>query len=189
MGKCKEYFNLVLTFLKNEESIKTVYLAGYWSYLAAGRFAIVHDNWRLPRPVSPEDSLSFQKNGATLISTLISAKKEVVFIRDVPDFDFDINSCLAPRPFSITTKIIRRPCAIDKAEYEKRMLSYNSSLSELLNKFPNIKVFDPKTTMLCDNKFCWASKNDALLYYNGDHLNTYGADLVVKELLSKYPVK
>ena len=39
-NKCNENFSLALAFLQNEESIKTVYLAGYWNYLAAGGWGI-----------------------------------------------------------------------------------------------------------------------------------------------------
>ena len=60
-NKCNEKFNAALNFLKNEQSIKTVYLAGYWSYLAAGGFGINEDGWRLPQTLNSEESLSFQK--------------------------------------------------------------------------------------------------------------------------------
>ena len=189
-NKCNEKFNLTLSFLKKEQSIKTVYLAGYWSYLAAGGFGINGDRWRQPQPLNPEESLSFKKNGETFISGLISANKEVILIRDIPDLNFNIKSCLDidTRPLSITKKIARRPCGIDKAEYEKRIFNYETSLSELLNKFPNIKIYNPKP-IFCDSHICWAIKNDEPLYFNGDHLSIYGADLVVKDLLSKFPIQ
>jgi hypothetical protein len=76
---------------------------------------------------------------------------------------------------------------MEKAEYEKRILSYDASLAELLSKFPNLKVFDPKS-IFCDSKLCWAIKNNQPLYQGNDHLSIYGADLVIKELISQYPV-
>ena len=185
-NKCSENIDQTLTFLSNEESIKTIYLSAYWSYLEAGKFGVDED-WRQASPLTPEDSLSFKKNGEAFIAKLISANKDVILIRDIPDLDFNVESCFAMRPVRITQKI-RVPCAIDKAEYEKRISIYESTLSDILIKYPTLKVFDPKS-IFCDNKFCWASKNEEPLYANSDHLSIYGADLIVKELLSKFPVQ
>lgn len=186
--KCKEKSDRLLQFLVTEESITTVYVGGYWSYLAAGGFGakLKAGNYRLARSLTPTDSTSFQAAGESFLSRLIAAKKDVIFLRDIPDLDFHPSTCLDTRPLRITTKI-KTPCAIEKADYEKRSAQYDASLTELLSKFPGLKVFDPRA-IFCDNKLCWAIKNNALLYYHSDHLSSYGADLVVKELLSQYPV-
>lgn len=185
---CQEKTDLLMKFLLAEESIKTVYVAGYWSYLAAGGFGarLKAGNYRLARPLTPTDSASFQAAGASFLSSLIAAKKDVIFLRDIPDLDFHPNTCLAFRPLRIT-KTIKNPCAIERAEYEKRSAQYDASLAELLGQFPGLKVFDPRS-LFCDNKWCWAIKNNTLLYYHSDHLSSYGADLVVKELLAQYPL-
>jgi peptidoglycan/LPS O-acetylase OafA/YrhL len=186
--RCQGKADLLMTFLLTEESIKTVYVAGYWSYLAAGGFSVnlKDGGYRLARPLTPKDSVSFQAAGESFLAHLLAAKKEVIFIRDIPDLDFNPSTCLDSRPLRITKKM-RSPCAMEKAEYEKRISNHDSSLSALLSKFPGLKVFDPKP-IFCDSKLCWAMKNNQPLYQGNDHLSIYGADLVVKELLSQYPV-
>jgi peptidoglycan/LPS O-acetylase OafA/YrhL len=185
-NECIEKTDFTLRFLKDEETIKTVYLAGYWSYLESGSFDIDKEG-RQAIPPTPGERLSFRRNAESFISNLISAKKEVILIRDIPDLNFDLKSCFDYRPVRITQKV-RVPCGIDEAEYDRRIAIFDADLSEVLNKFPTLKVFDPKS-IFCDSKFCWAVKNGESLYATSDHLSIYGADLVIKALLSKFPIR
>jgi peptidoglycan/LPS O-acetylase OafA/YrhL len=185
---CKEKFNLTVDFLKNQKSIKTVYLAGYWSYLAAGGFGIVEDGWKLPNKLTAEESLSFQQNGEHFISSLIASGKEVIVIRDTPDLSFAIKSCLYSMPlrFHSSETKVGVQCAMNKSEYERRIAEYDLALNQVLTKFPNVRVYDPKA-IFCDSKLCWGIRENRLLYNDGDHTSAFASDLVIKDLLSIFP--
>ena len=182
---CESKFNAALKFAIETPSIKTIYLAGYWSYLASGGFGVNDGNYRLPRKLSEEDKKSFIKNSDLLLSALSKSDKKIIFMLDIPDLDFNIKSCY-DRPLRITNKNIRMKCGISRIEYDERMEVYSQILKIILSKYPSIKIYNP-VEMLCDDKFCKATHNDMPLYYNSDHLTLRGADFVVDDLLIRFP--
>jgi hypothetical protein len=187
-GGCEAFFNIALKFATESSSIKTIYLAGYWSYLASGGFGINNGNYRLPRNLSEEDKISFIKNGDLLLSALVKSRKNIVFMNDIPDLDFNIKSCYDIRPLRITNKNIKTECGISRIEYDQRMQSYYQILKSILSKYPSIKFYDP-VEILCNEKLCKATYNGMPLYYNSDHLTLRGADFILDDLLIKYPDK
>ncbi len=64
---CSEKILAALNFVRNSSSIKTVYLAGYWNYLAAGGFGLEHEGWRLPRGLTEQESSSFQRSAELML--------------------------------------------------------------------------------------------------------------------------
>ncbi|WP_419418405.1 acyltransferase family protein [Legionella sp. D16C41] len=180
-GDCKEKFNALLSFLKNNSSIKRVYLSGYWSYLMSGGFSIAKGHWRHAKPVNLVEAKSFKENGRRLLTTILDAKKEVVFLKDIPDLDFDINSCFQVRSVRFSFQPIKTDCWVDFTNYTQRMAPYDAVLTELLSEFPQVKLFDPKPIFCLNNK-CYARDAKFPYYVNGDHLNHYGAEQVIKKL-------
>jgi peptidoglycan/LPS O-acetylase OafA/YrhL len=185
---CESNFNAALKFATETSSIKTIYLAGYWSYLASGGFGINNVDYRLPRNLSEEDKISFIKNADLLLSALVKSHKNIIFMEDIPDLGFNIKSCYDTRPLRITNKNIKMECGISRIDYDKRMLGYSQILKSILSKYPSIKIYNP-IEILCNEKFCKATYNGMPIYYNSDHLTLSGSDFVVDDLLIKYPVK
>lgn len=155
---CQSNFELALSFATQTPSIKTIYLSGYWSYLASGAFEIDNENYRVPRPLSERDKESFVVNGNTLLAALFKSQKNVVFMNDIPDLDFNIKSCYDTRPVRITDKAIKVECVINRNEYDKRMDNYSKVITELIVNYPLLKVYDP-LHLFCDDKICRATHN------------------------------
>jgi peptidoglycan/LPS O-acetylase OafA/YrhL len=189
---CNEKFNSALDFVKNSTSIKTVYLAGYWAYLAAGGFGTEHDGWRLPRTITTDELKSFERNADQMLSALRSSRKQVVLILDVPDLTFSPRSCATVEgSFLIKyrakgTSNSPNACFITRDSYESRVAEFDTALAQILSGFPEVKTFSPRS-LFCDAAFCQAIKNNVLLYYSCDHLTIEGADMVVDDLVKKYP--
>jgi hypothetical protein len=184
--KCAERIDIVRDFLMTNDSIEVVYLAGFWAYLAAGGYGINEGGWRLPRSLAAKEGNSFLESGKRFIGGLVSARKTVVFMYDIPSLDLNVKSCANLRPFRLSPRTSGE-CAIDRRGYENRAAEYERLLSRLLERFPEVDVYDPKP-IFCDDKLCWAKKGTDFLYWNSDHLTIYGADLVVSDMLSKYPL-
>ncbi len=182
--KCKEKYNAVIRFLVNNSSIKTVYLSGYWSYLMAGGYGKHGVNWRNAKTLTDEGATSFKENGFNFISSIMKTNKEIVFMKDIPDLNFDIQSCFAIRPFNLTHKANKTDdeCSWDYERFQERIRPYNTVVNELLAVFPKIKIYDP-LPLFCKRGKCYASDGSLPYYFNGDHVNHYGADVVIKSLL------
>jgi hypothetical protein len=48
-------------------------------------------------------------------------------------------------------------------------------------KFPQVKLFDPRP-LFCKEGKCYAQDAQLPYYLNGDHLNRYGAAMVIKSM-------
>jgi hypothetical protein len=183
---CGQGKRLVLDFIAATPSIKTIYLAGYWDFLAVGAFKSGDFNMREVGALSPGDARLFQQDGASFLASLAATGRKLVLMRDIPDLDFNIRSCFVTRPLRLHAGT-REICAMDQASYERRTQAYATALAEVIRQFPALSIYDPKP-LFCDGARCWGARNGEVLYYSSDHLTLQGADLVVRDLLARYPV-
>ncbi len=181
-GACKEAFNHIIDYVSKKNSVKTIVLSGYWTYLMSGKFVSKGDNWRVAQTPHTDDALTFKENFRLFILKSISSGKRVVFVMDIPDLNFNIKTCFDNRPLRITVADIRNDCSMDAGEYIDRIAPTDHILYEILMEFPQVTVFNPRG-MFCDETKCRASDGRLPYYYNGDHLNHYGASLVMDSLI------
>ncbi len=118
------------------------------------------------------------------LDALLAAGKKVTFLHDVPELGFDIRSCFSFRPMTMTNKVVT-PCAVSKKDFEARTEAYRAMVNNILSERPEIKVVD-LSQALCDEKWCWAARDDTLFYIDDDHLSHRGADFVVRQLWDKF---
>ncbi|MCX7216442.1 MAG: acyltransferase family protein [Burkholderiales bacterium] len=118
------------------------------------------------------------------LDALLAAGKKLTFLHDVPELGFDIRSCFAFRPLTITSKVVS-PCAVSRKEFEARTEAYRAMVNKILLQRPEIKVID-LSAALCDEKWCWGARDDTLFYIDDDHLSHRGADYVVRKLWDKF---
>lgn len=114
---CEPKIAAALKFATETSSIKTIYLAGYWSSLASGGFAVENENYRLPRPLTDKDANTFVDAGKKFLSEIVKSGKEIIFINDAPDLNFNIRSCFDSRPLVIGKKQIRDIYGISRTDY------------------------------------------------------------------------
>lgn len=187
-NSCEEKLLLALNFATESSSIKTIYISGYWSYLASGGFKIDNENFRLPRQLTARESEFFVEAGRSVLSKLVGSGKTIVFIGDNPDLDFNIRSCFDSRPLVFGSKKVRDICGMSRVDYESRYKVYSELFSKLVSEFPSVEVYS-SFDLFCGKEVCGATIDGKPLYYNSDHLSMLGADMVVHDLLEKYPVK
>lgn len=56
-------------------------------------------------------------------------------------------------------------------------------INDILNKYSDVKVYDPRHIFCRENK-CYASDEKLPYYENGDHLNDYASDMVIKDIIN-----
>jgi lysophospholipase L1-like esterase len=71
---------------------------------------------------------------------------------------------------------------MDVGKYMDRIAPIDHILNEVLVEFPQVKIFNPRD-LFCDESKCRGSDGRLPYYYNGDHLNHHGADLVIDNLM------
>ncbi|KXV76419.1 acyltransferase family protein [Acetobacter cerevisiae] len=126
---------------------------------------------------------SFEKNMRNTLNVLLSAKKTVTFVFDVPDIPFYPKLCLDSRPFRLYSHV-RKPCAFSTVDYAEESKSYKDRVYKVLADYPSVEVYDP-SRFLCDDRLCYAIKAGKLLYRNGksnSHLSDDGSAFISQSL-------
>jgi peptidoglycan/LPS O-acetylase OafA/YrhL len=118
------------------------------------------------------------------LDSLLKAGKKVTYLHDVPELGFDIKSCLAKRPITLSSKV-KEPCAVLKSEFEERNRDFKSRVQKILSVRPAVKVVD-LSDALCDERYCYGAKDGVLFYTDDDHLSHRGSEYVVKRLWGKF---
>jgi SGNH domain (fused to AT3 domains) len=83
-------------------------------------------------------------------------------------------------------KYLRLTNFIDRVNYENRNRPYEMALTKILDKFPTVRTFDPRT-ILCNKDRCWVIKNGVPLYWDSDHLTIEGSNMVIDSLIKLNP--
>jgi hypothetical protein len=126
----------------------------------------------------------FLRGLSNTLDALLTADKKVTFLYDVPELGFDIRSCFTFRPLVMTQKAMD-PCAVRKIDFVARTKMHRAGVDQILSTRPAIKVID-LAKALCDEEWCFASKNNILFYMDDDHLSLRGAEHVVRQLWDEF---
>lgn len=187
-NKCNEQMNPQLDFVLNKPSIKTVIFANRGPLNIEGDDPSSGRKYFIKDMKSPEveDAKQIYKDALIKSANKLKANgKNVVLLIDAPEFPYDPLQCLnLDRPFSSPFK--KRPdCTISKSSVEQRNRNYIKVTKDAADKL-GLEVINLQDA-LCDTKSCFALKDGALLYMDADHLNYYGAKLVIDNLWSHFP--
>lgn len=181
--KCDTSTIDVINFLKSKSSIRKIYITGYWNYLSTGTIANQGINYRIPSFASSDELKFFKESSYILLNELFKLNVEVILILDPPSLDFDIKSCFKSRPFTLSSKV-KKNCEISRSQYDASRLAINFIITELQSKYSKLIIYDP-TSVFCNNSHCKAVRDDKPLYFDGDHLHVFGADLLVADMVNK----
>lgn len=115
------------------------------------------------------------------LQRLVASGKQIVFVIDVPELNFEPKWCAGSLPLSFDGGV-RKVCAIPRSEYERRAGEYRRLALSVLGEFPSVSVFDP-VAYLCDENWCWAEKEGKLLYRDANHLSLEGSRHLAERLV------
>lgn len=181
-----DLMNKALDFAMSEKSIEYIVLAGrYNTYLSGEGFG------ELEKSEQGDNTIKITSKGQTgnadvflngmrqTLRRLVASGKNVIFVMDVPEIGFSPKVCIGLR-FDLTSE--KSPCAITRADFERRDKSYRKLMYAVAAEFPSVKVVDPAHAF-CDSYYCWALKDGKLLYRDDDHLSVEGSQYLANELM------
>ena len=114
----------------------------------------------------------YQNGMKKTLERLRKSDKKIIYILDTPDLEFDPIVCVK-RPWRFDQSAVKDICAVPRSQVDLRRQKYLDIVTSILNEFPEVKVLDTLPAF-CDNEYCWAIKNNKLLYRDHDHLNETG---------------
>lgn len=121
----------------------------------------------------------FEQGLRQTLDDLQQSGKRVIFMHQVPELGFSPRHCVT-RPFG--SKLEDADCTIDKQQVEERQAGYRQAVASVLANYPDVLVFDP-LDYFCHDTLCQAMRGKQLLYRDDDHLNRYGADFLMQNLM------
>ena len=152
------------------------------SYLINISYYDNHDSLRsLKGNINGETGAMAYKSGLIrTIRVLIEGGKKVVYVKQIPSIKVNsIESCSAQELTIKRTK--PAGCIQPYADLLKNRNKYNQMIDDVLNEFPQVKVFDTLDYM-CDKSFCSAIKDGILIYNDQSHLNLAGSTYLGNKL-------
>jgi peptidoglycan/LPS O-acetylase OafA/YrhL len=175
---CHALINEQLEMAIATPSIKTVILAGR-------AVTKINEKTFLPKKnvanylssqtkdIQTDPYLLFQNGMRKTLQRLTDAQKNIVFVLDIPELEFEPIACVT-RPWRLQGEMAKMPCAVPRLQVEKRQQKYQEIIAPVLAEFPNVTVWNPLPA-LCDESYCWAIKEQKMLYRDNNHLNETGA--------------
>lgn len=115
---------------------------------------------------------------AAVINTVceLSNSREVYMVRPIPEMRVDVPNMLA-RNLIIGSREFDGEVKIARSEYDERH-KVVFGIQDRAAALCDAKILDP-TLYLCDDDYCYGSRNGFPLYFDDDHLSEYGNKLLV----------
>ncbi len=174
---CVARTEAVMEFLQSHPSIHTVVIVNRWAVHLNDLQKKIGEKHKIDlsdlTPERQQEMIAWRINSLQgVIHGLQKQGKKVVFIAAVPEVvaGSDNIPSLAARIHQQKLSIDLRPTTVQFLEHEKFMMPVYMALE----KEPGVRVIWPHKT-LCDEKLCDIMEGNRLLYYDDDHLSTYGA--------------
>lgn len=192
---CNQYFKEVLTQIESNPDIDKIFLFSRWAFNVTGKrfnnyeggleigdnhYFVSIDKNDLPNDYDRE-KLIFNEI-ENYIDKLYKLGKKIFIIMPTPEMGWEIPINLA-RKLHINDKINSVSFSISKEVYLERNKKVINFFKSNKDKFDLNLIF--LEDIFCDEKRCYAHKNETPLYFDDDHLSEIGARLVSDKIINQ----
>ncbi len=176
---CAEANNQTERWIKTQENLKLVFLAGYWASYTNRFLSVTVDDGsstgqnRKDGPTGIGDTLRF----------LQSRNLQAVIVEDIPVFSRNVGLCTArARMFSQPEE---RCYTLAMSEYERSEREASEILHRVSQRF-GIPLLNTARAF-CDRDACRVERNGVIFYSDSNHLNRAGAKYLGSVLRIPWP--
>jgi len=166
--RCESFADATLSYFLRDPAVKVMVFAARGELYAEGKEAGVviaaeHDT----HLAADQRERALFDAYASAIGEAQQAGKRVVITLDIPELDYNPESCVGS---STTSVMADGKCVTSRRSVDERQRRYRGIVERLAREFPNLLVFDP-IPLLCDSRWCYATRNGVLMYGNDNHLS------------------
>jgi len=180
--------------IESLSSIKTVLITGLWRSSVDGEIltpkekkyfgSLKHYSLRENEQGLSNRELIWAGLSRT-INAILSQKKQIIFLRDVPVLPKDIRDLCVDR-LSGKDKVLIN-CMLDKDRILKDRASEDWLVQKIQDAYPQVLIYDPLTNSeLCSNSACFAAKDGIPFYRDQHHLSMAGSNVVGRDFKKQY---
>jgi peptidoglycan/LPS O-acetylase OafA/YrhL len=186
---CSEIIDKAYDLALKDRNLRTVILAANWHLYARGtRFSSFRNRFN-PRlqlsaqgyPRDTDNAVLFAAAFAATIERLERSGKKVVVIRQVPELETRMGSCVAKLRALGAGAADDGICSVARPKVEQYAHAYTGLMEAGLAGRQAVTVLDP-LDVLCSRDICHAVLNGNLLYRDDLHLGPLGSGHVAEKL-------
>ncbi len=173
--------NQALDYAVTQQDIKVVVLSSLAlaSVTDPNNSIKIWDIYNLERSDAHQIFLEAMSN---TLQKLTAAGKRIIYVLPNPTLRYDPKSCLANlRPITLSNN--KKSCSRTLESVNSEYLIYRNWVTDVLNNFPEVIVFDP-APLFCDKNDCYGAMDGGVLYRDDNHLSINGSNLVAPQLHS-----
>lgn len=185
---CPAQVNAALERITGDARVDTVIIVAQFQGL---RDQIHPAANRLPASLRARPATDAERNLALVelamrqtLDKLFAAGKRVVVFANTPELTFPPTKC-QQRPLRLHQPAME-PCEMPRAEIDRTAAPHRQMLARIQRDYPAMALFDP-LDILCDRRACRARVDGRLVYANIDHLNEFGAEVVIRGFAAQFP--
>lgn len=190
--KCKKYYEDLRKFLMKNKSIKNLILHTRWSFYVSGK----RFNNREGGKEEGKDTVFINNEKDLLISEKLRQKlvvdktlkfinelsnnKNILILTSVPEVGFDVPSTIARGiKFKKVKELNDFTTSFEVYKFRQNLIETGFNELKFNKKF---YIFDTSSVFCQNNNRCIYSIDNVPLYFDDDHLNIKGANLMVEKL-------
>ena len=177
--RCESFADATFSYFLRDPAVKVMVFAARGELYAEGKEAGVviaaeHDT----HLAADQRERALFDAYASAIGQAQKAGKRLVLTLDIPELDYNPEYCVGS---STTSVMADGKCVTSRRSVDERQRRYRGIVERLAREFPNLLVFDP-IPLLCDSRWCYATRNGVLMYGNDNHLSAIGSRIVAERL-------
>ena len=191
LNQCKQKINSIYQLINSNLDIQKVIMTTRMGYMYDIGFGVVDDggkpwNYHFEEFFSNPNDYDQKQNFFEVVENTFvyfnsNKKMKFYYLMENPELGFSPKNCM-DRPFGL----FKNHCRLTVNSYLNRAGEYRNFIYNLAKKYDNISVLDPKD-IYCDDKFCYAIRDNKMLYADDDHHSIEGslkqAEFFIKDLI------
>jgi peptidoglycan/LPS O-acetylase OafA/YrhL len=175
---CQSVISKSIDLAMNHKSIHTIIISGsLYNYASNTKFYPIEIGLNFNHNFSSKSD--FMISSATNFNKFlqkIPANINIILVSHAPPLSFDPRECI-PKQHGISTKI---SCNQSTKTNDANIETFNMLKSSIAER-RNAKILDI-SKLTCDENYCWALKNNKLLYRDKSHLSRDGSFFIAPYL-------
>jgi len=161
--------------------VATSYLNSYFGYSGAHRMSFLEHADGSSYSVNA-NLINYKRSLTRVANALAKYDASVVVLAPLPWHPEYIPELCSPQWFRPKSSIDKFCPKTNRAESERERRHIVIALKDLEHKLPNLFVYDA-FPILCNTKQCSPILNGKMIYFDKDHLNSNGIDLIYSNFI------
>lgn len=169
--------------IRNDKLTQIIQSGHYKAVVLGGSFAKRYRTADYEAPVQGNSQQIFEQQLREGIAIIKQTGAKVILITGNPVFEETGIDFMCP--FNNVRFDKTDDCRLPRKVHDANFANWNKLVAQLKTEQPDIQVIEPDKIM-CDSDYCYSSLQETPLFFNDDHLNYKGSELVGRLYMQQF---